>query len=500
MTAYNINIETEIFKPAQLQFNNLIIQLSSDELLSSDFDSIEQLIKQQGFEVLRLLLQGYLNKRHEIEPDHQSVIGADEVERTHKRAGSTRQLSTLFGTVTVCRKGYSKAGASTLHPLDGALNLPPDRYSQGLRTLVAKAAVNESFDDVVQDIKQNTASKVPKRQAEQLVQKISEDFGAYYKQRSIEGPKQAEDLVVLTSDAKGIVVRHEDLRDATRKAAEKQSHKKQTRLSQGEKANRKRMAQVASVYHLNAEPRTAEEVMAPTQEAVQRPKPTNKRVWASIERNSQEVMDDLFDEALRRDPEQQQQWVALVDGQEAQMKHLKKSAETQQVSLAIMMDFIHVLEYLWKAAFALLGKDHTQIEEWVKNCATRLLHSETGKVAAIMRSAATKAKLTEKQRKPIDTCAEYILKNKPYLDYKTALEKGWPIATGVIEGACRHLIKDRMDITGAKWSVAGAEGVLKLRALKSSGDLDDYLKYHQRCEKKRVHDSKYADPEILLAA
>jgi len=85
----------------------------------------------------------------------------------------------------------------------------------------------------------------------------------------------------------------------------------------------------------------------------------------------------------------------------------------------------------------------------------------------------------------VDKCASYLLKNKKRLDYATALKNGWPIATGVIEGACRYLVKDRMDITGARWSLAGAEAVLRLRAMHSAGDLDEYLNFHQRQERMR---------------
>jgi hypothetical protein len=97
------------------------------------------------------------------------------------------------------------------------------------------------------------------------------------------------------------------------------------------------------------------------------------------------------------------------------------------------------------------------------------------------------------KRKPADTAAAYLLNKKPYLDYPTALARGWPIATGVIEGACRHLVKDRMDRTGARWGLAGAEAILKLRALHSNGDFDDYWAYHLAQEQHRVHAARYAN-------
>ncbi len=104
------------------------------------------------------------------------------------------------------------------------------------------------------------------------------------------------------------------------------------------------------------------------------------------------------------------------------------------------------------------------------------------------------------KRAKADTCADYLLAKRPYLDYPTALAKGWPIATGIIEGACRHLVKDRMDVTGARWSVAGAEAVLKLRALRANDDFPAYWQFHLSGELQRVHQARYADSVIPTAA
>ena len=112
-------------------------------------------------------------------------------------------------------------------------------------------------------------------------------------------------------------------------------------------------------------------------------------------------------------------------------------------------------------------------------------------VAAAIRRKATYHRLGPGQRRHADAAAGYLLAKKPYLDYPTALAKGWPIATGVIEGACRHLVKDRMDLTGARWGLAGAEAILKLRALTTNGDFDAYWRFHLDQEQHRVHNSRY---------
>ena len=150
-----------------------------------------------------------------------------------------------------------------------------------------------------------------------------------------------------------------------------------------------------------------------------------------------------------------------------------------------MLDFIHVLEYLWKAAYCFHDEKSKAAELWVKEHALNVLNGRAGHVAAGIRRSCTIRGLKKKNRNQADICANYLLKNKKYLNYSDYMSKGYPIATGVIEGACRYLIKDRMDITGARWRLKGAEAILKIRALVVCGDFDEYFKFHKVQERKR---------------
>ncbi len=495
MTAYNKNIENEVFNLANDQYKRILDKLVSDEMQINAHGEIESFLDKDGNELMRLLFQASLDLRAQGEILYDKVVGSDGIERTHKRKNCQRKIMSIFGEVSLKRIGYSSKSGRVLYPLDETLNLPVDKYSHGLRDIVANGSAKESFNDVVSDVNKYTAGKVPKRQTEQLTQRMSADFDSFYHQRllqdlSADQQSDKDDLLILTTDAKGIVVRHDDLRDATRKAAEKTHPKKQTRLSPGEKKNRKRMAQVASVYDVGLHHRKVEDIMDKSaandsDASKNRPKPKNKRVWASIEKDAGCVIGQMFSEADKRDPERKRQRVVLIDGNQDQIKKIESTATTLNVSIVILMDFIHVLEYLWKAAHALFESDSKEIEAWVKSAAIKLLNSQISLVTKDIRCRATKQNLTEEQRKPVEQCAQYLLNNRQRLDYKTALEKGYPIATGVIEGACRYLIKDRMDITGARWSLLGAESVLKLRALRSSNDLDDYMRFHYQQEHER---------------
>jgi hypothetical protein len=160
------------------------------------------------------------------------------------------------------------------------------------------------------------------------------------------------------------------------------------------------------------------------------------------------------------------------------------------------VDFVHVIEYLWKAVWSFHQEGDPAAEAWVRRHASKILDGGATRVAGAIRRAATNAGLGPAQRAGADTCATYLTNKHVYLDYPQALQNGWPIATGVIEGACRHLVKDRMDITGARWGLPGAEAILKLRALTSNHDFDDYWAYHLAQEHQRVHLSRYAHGTI----
>jgi hypothetical protein len=281
----------------------------------------------------------------------------------------------------------------------------------------------------------------------------------------------------------------EDLRPATRKAAEQEVHKTGARLQPGEKRNRKRMATVAAVYNIEAQERTAEEIMGlcSEEERSTRPKPTDKRVWASVEEEPEDVIGTMFEEALRRDPNRSRPWALLVDGGEQQLEIILDYIARYRIDVTLVLDFIHVLEYVWRAAHGLFHVGSQEAQAWVAEQALRILKGEAAPVAVEMRRKATRQQLSQTKRKPVDKCAEYLMKYLPMLEYDVYLSEGLPIATGVIEGACRHLIKDRMDLTGARWRLKSAEAVLRIRSLRSSGDFEEYWAFHKAQEYQRNH-------------
>jgi hypothetical protein len=487
-------------------FEQMVEGLAGGEAGLLRHGELEERLSVSGRELLRSLFQDHVDLRAAREVRCGGVVGADGVERTRVESGRSRQLATVVGQVTVSRMAYRAPGVSNLYPADAVLDLPAVKHSHGLAKLAAVESARGSFEQAVQAIERATGVTVGKRQLQGLVRSAAVDAGAFYTART-PGPSP-EDLLALSFDGKGVVMRPEALREATRKAAAGQN-KLATRLSPGEKTGRKRMAEVGAVYDAAPVPRTAADVIGRPggrggQTHRDRPRrrgpaATGKWLTASLTDDIPEVVKAGFDEAERRDPAHQRTWVCLLDGNRQQIDAVTAEAAHRGVSVHILIDFIHVLEYLWKAAWSFFIPGDHDAEAWVADQAAKVLAGKAADVAAGIRRRATRYGYTATERKGADTAADYLTAKNPYLDYATALAQGWPIATGIIEGACRHLVKDRMDITGARWGLHGAEAVLTLRAIIANGDLDDYWTFHLQQEHHRVHHTRYHSDHALAA-
>ncbi|MEO8841000.1 MAG: ISKra4 family transposase [Kofleriaceae bacterium] len=483
------------FCEAHMAMDKIIERLLAMADEGATADEVSRLISKDGTELLRELMQGYFDRRAERE-QYVAVVGADGVERRDARTAS-RTIETVVGEIEVKRLLYQAPGVDGIAPLDAALGLPEEKYTHELRRIVAEESAKSSFDEVVELIAKRTGANVPKRQVEELTERAAQDFDAFYQERLREA-EETDHLLVLSFDGKGIAMRLADLREATRKKAEAAAASRtRTRLASGEKPNAKRMAEVAALYTLKPWPRTIEDVLhglRSKKTEAKRPRPTSKRVWASVEHSPQRVIDDAFDEALRRDPDLARRWIVLVDGNLDQLRRIKRAAQRIGAKITIVLDVVHVLEYVWTAAYAFHPAGTDEAETWVENRFLALLKGATGgEVAKSLRQMIKSHNLDENAAKPVERAVKYLVRNTDFLHYDRALADGLPIATGVIEGACRYLVQDRMGRTGARWSLAGAEAVLRLRALRTSGDFDDYWQFHLAKEHERTHQSRYAN-------
>ena len=509
-----VAVQDGAFAESRKCFRELEDWMASEETAGLQHAELEEQLDVRGRELLRLMFQDRLDLSAAREERRHDVTGEDGVVRTRAEKGRARPLVTRFGQVSVSRIAYRSPGRSNVHPLDAALNLPEEKHSHGLRKLTAIEAARGSIDAAGAAVTRATGVRIGKRQLEEMVRRAAAHVEAFYLSRVIKPASDGHPLV-LTFDGKGIVMLPDALRPATAKAAAAAESKLATRLSPGEKHGRKRMAELACVYDAIPVPRAPEDIIStPAQkrgkkkaQAAKRkgkgtprePQARGKWLTASVTDEIPVVIDAAFDEAERRDPQHKRDWAVLIDGNNAQIEAVTSQAASRGVTVTIVIDFIHVLEYCWQAAWSFFGKGEPASEEWVADQARKILHGKSGQVAAGIRRRATAFGYSAAERAGADECARYLENKQGYLDYATALANGWPIATGIIEGACRHIVKDRMDITGARWGLEGAEAILKLRALIATGDFGAYWRYHLRREHERIHHASYRENYILAA-
>jgi hypothetical protein len=463
--------------------------LAGAEAAGLGLAALEDELAVRGREIQRRLLQDHLFARAAAESRLAAVTGPDGITRTWAERGHAVSLSSVFGPVQASRIAYRARRAPNVHPADELLGLPAGKHSQGLCKLVAVLAPRGSLAAGCAEIRARTGCKLGTRQCQQLARAAAADFDDFYVSRR-PPPGAAGDVLVISCDGKGVAVRPDQQRPRAARAARRSAPKQDGRLSRGEVATRRRMAEVAAVFDITPVPRTAEDILGP---APRPPGPVAAGKWltASITRDAAAVVAAAFAEAGRRDPHHQRTWIALADGNKDQIRWIKAQAAARDIEIIIVVDFFHVTEYLWDAAWAFFPEASPDAAPWVRARAAEVLDGRAAGVAAALRAAITTAGLSKAKRKAAARTAGYLEAKATWLDYPTALAKGWPIATGVIEGACRHLVKDRMDITGARWGIQTAEAILKLRALHANGDFDDYWAWHLDREHERNYPHSY---------
>jgi hypothetical protein len=297
------------------------------------------------------------------------VTGPDGITRPRLETGHGRALATLFGTVAVARCAWRKPGAPNWCPADAALSLPAGRHSHTLAKLACLEAARGSFDAAREAVARRCGPVIGKRQLEESVVHAAADIPAFYAARLPE-PCTPPVLLIMQADCKGIVMRLEALRAATAKAAAKLG-KMRTRLAAGEKPNRKRVACLVTVYDAEPAERRPHDVIAPpggrngTREPRPGPKARGKWLAGSVRKDPADMIAAMFDEAGARDPGRQRTWVVLVDGAEHQLGLIRAEAARRGAAIHIIIDIIHVLEYLWGAAWSFHDAGDPAAEDWV---------------------------------------------------------------------------------------------------------------------------------------
>jgi hypothetical protein len=470
------SLSLERARSAQAELETWIMSEAARRL---PFSELEREHERRAREAQRLLLQAHLELRGTGDLGAAiQTLGEDGPRRLGQRRIHERTVTSIFGDIRARRTGYSAPGTESIHPLDEQAALPRRQYSDELRRRLVIGAIQGPFEEAVNRVREGTGVSIPKLSAERMVAESACDFDEFYDARKPPASRQTGPIVVAGVDGKGVpMVKPEEALRTPRRG-------------KGEKANKKRMATVATVFTQQLRVRTPEEVTASLFATGPRPqeapskaarKPEHKRVWASLKESKDTVIASVAAEVERRDPEQSKIRVGVTDGERA----LQKGVRLSIANVILILDFLHVLEKLWKAAYCFYPEGSPEATEWVKERTLALLRGQVSQVVKGMRQSATKRRIPKHQRKSLDDAARYMLRNKRFMKYHEYLRAGLPIASGAVEGACKNLVKDRMERSGMRWTIDGAEAVLKLRAAYVSGDFEEYWAFHLGKEQER---------------
>lgn len=491
--AQGLSASVEVLSLAQARqaFEALEGWILSRETRQLPMHEVEREQERRGREIQRLLLEAHVASRGygDVGPAIRVLSFEGETEpvcHSQKRM-DTRHPQTIFGQITTDRLGYCHAEQATVHPLDEQLQLPFRSFSYELQRRVVKGAVQGPFDEAVDRVEESTGVLIPKRSVEQIVQEVACDFETFYEGRIPSPQAQTGPILVGSVDCKGIPMK------------KSQPARKVVRLCKGEKANQKKMGVVAAVYTQQPRVRTPQEVIEslfdpdskrPTDPPGKRVCPEHKRVWASLDKGKAGVIEEVAEEMQRRDGQKSKEWVALTDGERA----LQKGVQARLGDASLVLDLHHALEKLWQAAYVFHDEGSPQAQDWVKKRALHILQGQVSQVIKGMRQSATKRRLSKKKKKPVETAAAYFYRNRGHMRYDDYLRRGWPISTGVVEGACKNLVKDRMERSGMRWTQEGAEAMLKMRATYLSDDFEEYWTFHIQQDQERLHPSGHWRP------
>lgn len=388
-----------------------------------------------------------------------------------------RLYRSIFGPIEIKRAYYHATGSPGRCPLDSDINLPEKGYSYLLQEFSSKLAVNGSYEkscDVLGDI---FPLRLPIRSLEQIVGDAREDVARYYDRKPTPESSEQAVITVATIDRKGVVIRKPPSEEAVVKATP----------SDPLKPGKKKMSTVASAYNIKRHMRTADQVAREIKEEEplpDKPKPEAKEVWGSVTESVEQVMLRLK-AAVDKRLKAAQELVCILDGERGLWRLVCKYFPTA----FFVLDIFHVLEHLAEAAHCFYEEKTPEARKFVTERLKMLLTGEVGRLIGGLKQIVSKRKLSKGRKYRLNKVIGYLERNKEHMRYDQCLEKGYPIGSGVIEGACRNLINDRLELTGMRWILQGAESVIRLRAVFINKDWADFWRFRRRSERDRLYGS-----------
>jgi hypothetical protein len=414
-----------------------------------------------------------------------------EVNRLEER--HLRCYQSIFGEFELSRAVYGSREGQKIEyvPLDARLQLPEGEFSYVLQGWSQALGVEYAFGRTAETLQMILGLKIPVDSLERINRKMAESVEGFRQSLPAPAEKDEAEFLVVTADGKGIPMRRGP--DQTPAGC---------RRTKGQKANKKQMATLGCVYTVDPKQRSAEEVVAALfreKKACQdewndtEPVAQQKRVWSSLSYQredkavaGEEVVFTWLAEEVSRRRYPGQPLVCLMDGQNslwaAQERYLPEDENVVQI-----LDLLHVTPRLWEAAYLFYPEASAKAAQFVRERLSGILGGKAGYVVGGLRQMGTKHRLRGSKRRKLQTICNYLSSNLSRMRYDEYLTEGYPIASGVIEGACRHVVKDRMERAGMRWTVDGAQAMLDLRTTYINGHWDAFQSHRIEQERRRLY-------------
>jgi len=461
---------TQMIHQLRADFERLLALVTSPEAHTATIDQMERSLFRQVLRLGYRLLQLFVMARVEAE-SHAPLLRSDGTVLPY-HSQQPRGYFSIFGKLTFERACFYAQGQGGQCPLDEALSLPERCYSDLLMESAELLGVEGAYSKGLRTVARLLGLNLSELALETAVAEHSQSVKVYYAQKAPFPSEEEGPILVAQADGKGVPMVRRETADL------------KPRRGKGDKKTRKKEAIATAVYTIEPYYRTPQDVINALFKKGDpppgRPAPQHKQVFASM-RGKEQALKRLASWARRREGEHICERVALTDGAEP----LQRQVLAKLPGFTLILDIIHVDEYLWKAGTAIYGETDPHRAEWVEAQMLDILSSRSDQVIQRLEDKAATLQWSSQAAKALRGVANYLRRNQPYMDYAEYLRRGWPIGTGVIEGTCRHLVKDRMELSGMRWTLSGAGALLALRAVNENGDWDDFhafrrVRRHQR--------------------
>lgn len=482
-----MSFPTSIAQNIRAEVEELIEMVSGESSQAKTAYEIEGQLWWRMLALARQLLQLFLVMREKQEVHHKAYE-VDSICYDYVGQRERKYLS-LFGEVSVRRACYWHKGKGSQYPLDATLSLPARSYSDWVQERVSELSVLMPYAGAVGLFASWLGLDLPKRSVED----INGDHGVYmrdyYEECDVAAAANEDRILVVSADGKGIPMTRQD------------SPPPEARRGRGQKKTAKKEATVTALYSIAPYLRRSDDIIralladyTPEKDTLPaRPTPTHKQVFGTLD-GQEAAFEQLVEQVQRRDKPQFTHYIALTDGN----RGLKSRVQHDLPNFTLIVDIIHVSEYLWEGANALYGETDPMRVVWMRDALRCVLDDDLDRL--LNQLDCLLPALSPSKQDTLTKVSRYLRNNRDFMDYHTYLARGYPIGTGVIEGACRHLVKDRFERAGMRWSKQGAQGMLDLRATYLNGDWHDFQRFRrQQAHQQRYH-SDHPDtlPEAIL--